>query len=59
MADIGNITVPMKQVVAGIEATITVKGQRQFNVRMWIAIKLVQLAALVLPFKADVEVDLR
>ncbi len=55
-ADIGRIVVPMNSAVGDLKATIVVKGSHQFNVRLWLAIKLLQLAALIMPVATDIDV---
>ena len=54
--DIGRITVPAHDCIGGFTATITVTGLRRFNVRCWIGLRLLELAAWILPFRTDIEV---
>lgn len=55
--DVGTIHVPISELTGSITVVVTVKGLRAFNMRVWLGIQIMKLAALVLPFETRVEVN--
>lgn len=47
--------VAINNAMENVTCTVTVTGTKTFSVRCWIGLRIMFIAALVLPFKTDVE----
>jgi hypothetical protein len=51
------LTVPMRELASHVTMTVKVTGQRRYQVRWWIASRLIRLAALVAGIGIEIEAD--
>lgn len=55
--DIGEVEVDMRKVVGGLTMRINVVGQTRVMARFWLAMKVLTLAAWLMPTKAEIHVE--
>ena len=56
MTTLQTVKLPMREVVDELTVSIVLSGVGVFRVRMWVGVKLIQLAMLVIGCKGEVEV---
>lgn len=55
MASIGEVRVPAAKAIQSLTLKVRVTGMRRFRIRMWLAIRLLKLAAWVIGTGIEIE----